>query len=84
MHEHHAVHELDFVFAAGVEHRPHFSTIDAARLLAQHVLAGLGGADHPLLANAGRQRDVDGIDVLAGEQFFVAAAGLGLSLERDV
>ena len=57
---------------------------DAARLLAQDVLARLGRAEDPLLANAGRQRHVDGIDVAAVEQFLVTAAGGGCRRERDV
>ena len=63
VHEHHAVHELHAVAVARVEHLAHVVGGDADRLLHEHVLSGARRPDHPRLANAGRQRDVDRIDV---------------------
>src|SRR5207244_456906 len=57
---------------------------DAARLLAQDVLAGGGGPEHPLAADGGRQRQVDGVDVAAAEQLVVGAAGGGGGRQRGV
>ena len=73
VHEHHAVHELHVVVAAGVEHLGNVRRGVPPRLFAQHVLAGLGGPNHPFLAHAGRQRDVDGVDILRRQQLLIAA-----------
>ncbi len=43
------------------------------RLLAQHVLARLERAHRPLVVQAVRQRDVDGVDLRVGEQRVVRA-----------
>ena len=51
------------VAARGVEHRLGLGRRHGDRLLAQHVLAGLGGADRPFGVHAVGQRDVDRIDV---------------------
>ena len=42
------------------------------RLLAEHVLAGLGGPHRPLGVQVVRQRNVDRVDVRVGEQRLVA------------
>ena len=44
------------------------------RLLAEHVLAGIGGPFRPLRVQVVRQRDVDGIDRVVFEQFVVGAS----------
>ena len=41
---------------------------EAQRLLAQHVLAGVGCRDDRVLVQVVRQADVDGVDVGLGEQ----------------
>src|SRR5439155_3338509 len=45
------------------------------RLLAEHVLAGLDGADRPFTMEVVRQRDVDGLDLVVREQRLVRAVG---------
>ena len=45
---------------------------DAERLLAQHVLSGLEGADRPLDVHGVRERDVDRLDVGILEERLIA------------
>jgi hypothetical protein len=45
------------------------------------VLAGQQGGDRPPVVQRVRERDVDGVDVVAGEQRLVVAEG-GRDLER--
>ena len=73
MHEHHAVHELHVVLRARVENTLQFCRIEPTWFLAHDVLAGFGGFDHPFGADAGRQRNVYGVDVFCCDQFFVTS-----------
>src|SRR5262249_21650881 len=75
VHEHDAIHELSAVFATGFEHVVKVLTADGARFFAENVFSCLGRADHPFFADPSRQRDVNGIDVVAFEQLAVTAAG---------
>ena len=49
--------------------------VERQRLLAQDVLAGVGGADRPLGVEVVGQRDVDGVDRRVVEQVLVRAVG---------
>lgn len=73
--EHDAVHELDLVVFAGFDHFDEVSEGGRAGLFAEHVFAGLGGADDPFLAQAGGEGNVDGIDFGVGEDGFVSFHG---------
>src|SRR4030095_3190139 len=50
---------------------------DGARFFADDVFSSGRGAQNPLLAQTGRQRNIDRVDVLSGKEFFVAAERLG-------
>src|SRR5689334_11861966 len=71
MHEHDTVHELDAAVAAGSQHFSDFRCIAAAGLLAHDMLAGRGCAEYPLFAHAGRQRYIDGINVVTADELLV-------------
>ena len=70
--------------ARRVDHRVGLPGGEPERLLAQHVLAGLGGLDRPLGVARVRRRDVDRLDLGVGEQRLVARehAGAGELLAR--
>lgn len=70
--EHHAVHELDLVGFAGFDHFDEVIEGGRARLFAEDVFAGLGGADDPFLAQAGGEGNVDGVDFRVGEDGLVS------------
>src|SRR5208282_1637162 len=84
MHEHHAVHELHAVFAAGVHHFLNVGETDAARLFTNDVLARRRRAQNPFLAQAGRKRDVHGVHVRRCEQFLVTAERSRFGSERKL
>ena len=84
VHEHDAVHELDVCLLAGGEHFVEVGRVEGAGLFAEDVFAGLGGFDDPLFAEAGGEGDVDGIDIVGGEEGFVAADGAGFFGEGDL
>ena len=77
MHEHHAVHELHAGLVASGELHLSLGHIDAARLLAHHMFAGLRGLDHPFRPYTGGQRNIHGVNVVACEQSVVAFHRLG-------
>ena len=76
---HEAVHEFDLLRPAIVHDRPGLRGGRGERLLAQDVLAGVGGFAGPFGVQGVGERDVDGVDVSIGEQRLVAAMG-----DRDV
>ncbi len=84
VHEHHAVHELHAALAAGGKDLPHVAGCGRHGLLGQHVLARLGRADEPRLADAGWQGDVNGVHRTVGQQFLVAAQWLRRRIEGGV
>src|SRR5262249_16931354 len=84
VHEHDAIHELHTVLPAGVEHGTDIGAAEAARFLAQNVLARPGCLEDPLLADAGGQRDVHRIHIPPVEQFLVTSARDGLRSQRYV
>ena len=55
-------HELDVGGLAGGDHGFGFGDVGGHGLFAEHVLAGLGGADGVLGVHGVGQRDVDGVD----------------------
>ena len=57
----------------GLDDRLGLREVHRERLLAQHVLAGLGGRDRPARVQRVRRRDVDGVDLVVREQSLVAA-----------
>ena len=73
VHEHHAVHELDSRLVTGINHRLHIGGRDSARLFDHDMLTRLSGFHNPFRANACRQRNVNSIHIVSGQQFFVAA-----------
>jgi len=75
VHEHHAVHELHAVGSTGVGHRAQVGERRRAWLFAQDMLPRFGRADHPFATQAGRQRDVDRVDVARRKQFVVRTDG---------
>ena len=84
VHEHHAVHELHAVFCARGDHFFQVGGADPAGLFADDVLARRRRAQHPFLAQAGRQRDINRIHIGRREQLFIAAqAPLGFC-ERQI
>lgn len=68
-----ALQQHDTVLARRAEHGLRLGQREGERLLAQHVLAGLGGVHRPGRVQAVGQRDVDGVDFGVGEQRLVAA-----------
>jgi hypothetical protein len=52
--------------------------VERDRLLAQHMLAGLGRLDRPRHVQVVGQRVVDRLDLAVGQQLFIRAVGLGM------
>jgi hypothetical protein len=73
VHKHDPVHELDFVLFACGDHFFGFSGITSDRLFGKNVFARLGCPNHPFLAQARGNREINGIDIGSLEQFFVAS-----------
>ena len=84
MHEHHAVHELDTVAAAGGEDLLYVAGGGCDRLFGQYMLSSLGSTDQPRLADAGRQGNIHGIHLVAGQQRVVAAEGMWRRVEGSM
>ena len=61
--------------ARRVDHALGLGRGQGQRLLAQDVLAGLGGRDRPLRVEVVGQRDVDRVDLGIGEQRLVGGVG---------
>ena len=57
-------HDLDVGLLGGLDHAVAFLLRHRERLLAQHVLAGLGGAHHVILVLGVGRADVDGVHFL--------------------
>ena len=71
VHEHDAIHELDVMFLTRGDDFGDVSGSAADGFFNEDMLAGLRGADDPFFAQSRGQRDVNGINVPAGEQRFV-------------
>jgi hypothetical protein len=56
---------------AVLDHLRRLGGIERGRLLAQDVLSGIGRTRRPLLVEMVRERDVDRVDVVGGEQLLV-------------
>ena len=74
----------DFYAGRGAhgQQRFRFSDGEAERFFAEHMLAGLGGADGPGNVKLVGQRVVDGVDVWVGEQLLIGAVGRGNAQRR--
>jgi len=73
---HESLHQPDASSGAGVDHLLRLSCVQRQRLLAQDVLAGPGRRDRPLGVEVVRQRDVDRVDLVVGQQVLVRAMRL--------
>ena len=82
VHEHDAVHVLHVVRLARREDFLDVGQRVAARFFAHHMLAGLSGFDDPLLADSSRQRNVNRVDVVSGEECFVTANRIRSRIKR--
>ena len=67
VHEHHAIHELHAIVPAGLDHFANVGHGIAAGFFAQNMFARLGSAQHPLFAQAGRDRDVNRVNIWRGD-----------------
>ena len=74
---HEGLADLDAGAGAHRQQRLRFRGGQADRLLAEHMLARLGGLDGPGNMEMVGQRIVDGVDVGVGQQLFVGAVGGG-------
>jgi hypothetical protein len=61
----------------GLDGLHRLAVIDGQRLLAEYVLAGLGRLDGPFRVPRVGGGDVDGLNVVVGEQILVAPVGSG-------
>jgi hypothetical protein len=66
------------MLAASLDHFAQIIRADGAGLLANDVFAGARGSDHPLLAQAGRKRNVNRVHVFCHEQCFITAQRSGI------
>ena len=73
--DHEAFRDQHLVAVARGDHRRDVAGVERERLLHQHVLAGIGGADRPFGMLRGRQRDVDAVDLRRGQQRVAGAEG---------
>src|SRR5208283_5191081 len=88
VHEHDSIHELNAVAAASLQHLNQVAHRYGTGLLADQMLARLGGAQDPFLANARGQRNINPIDIPGREHVLVppdgprgsGKRGLGLAL----
>jgi hypothetical protein len=55
--------------AGGVAHALCLVEVERQRAFAEHVLARLEGGDHDVMMDGARQADVDGVDIVAADQF---------------
>src|SRR5262245_1640235 len=74
VHEHDAIHELHVAPPTGIQNFAQVSARDGTWLFAQDVFTCLGRAYNPFLPHGGGQRQINGIDIVAGKQLLVAAA----------
>ncbi len=75
--DHEGLADLDAGAVADGEEGLGLGDGEADGLLAEDVLAGLGGLDGPGDVEVVGKRIVDGVDVGVGEELFVAAVGSG-------
>ena len=73
VHEHHPVHELDFVFLARFDHFDHFCGITTNGLFCQDMFPRFGSADDPFLTESRWIGDVDGVNLGMSKKFFVTS-----------
>ena len=70
------LHQEDAVLLRRAEHGLRLGLRYGQGLFAQHVLAGLQGPHRPGAVQVVGQRDIDGLDLWVGQQFFIAAIRL--------
>jgi hypothetical protein len=63
-----------------LDHVGRLGGVQRRRLLAQHVLSGIGGALRPLGVQVVRERDIDGVHPGVGEQLVVGAVQADVEL----
>jgi hypothetical protein len=63
VHEHHAVHELDVVATAGIEHRGDLARSHPTGFSASTCLPASAALITRLFPHASRQRNVHGVDI---------------------
>ena len=81
MNVHDAIHELNIVFVAGVDHGFELSTIASTWFFAHDMLACLGGFGDPLFAHSSGKRNIDRINVISCKEVFITFDGDRLFLE---
>ena len=84
VHEHHSVHKLHAAVAACRQDLAHVLRSGPDRFLHQHVFARFRRANDPRFANPRRQREVHGVDHVARQQRFIAAASPRWRSERGM
>ena len=84
VHEHDAIHELHALLPAGIEHLGELGQAGSAGLLADDVFTRRRGLEHPFLAEAGWERDVNGVHGSIRQHFLVAAVSLRHGLHRSL
>ena len=77
VHEHDSVHELQVSGGAGVDDFFGSGGGGGDGFFEEEVFAVGGGFEGPVLTRDGWEREIDGVDVGAAEEFVVAAEGLG-------
>jgi len=75
VHEHDPVHELHPRLFTGLDDLAHLVRIDPAWLFAEDVFPGGSGGEDEFLAQAGREGDVERIDVIGVDYCLVARDG---------
>ena len=84
VHIHYAVHELHLVSVAGLDHFAQVFRARCAGLFADHVFAGFGSANNPLLSQTSRQGHIDRVNVWVSDQFLITSVSTGLRLDRPM
>ncbi len=74
--DHEGLADQHLLAVAELDQRRDVLGVERQRLLDQHMLAGLGRLGRPFDMLRGRQRDVDAVDRVRGEQLLVGAEGM--------
>ena len=74
--DHEGFADQHLLLVAQLDQRGNVLGVERQRFLDQNVLARLDRLRRPFDMLRGRQRDVDAVDLLGGEQFFVGAEGV--------
>ena len=74
--DHEGFADQHLLFVTQLDQRHDVLGVERQRLLDQNMLAGLNRLCRPFDMLRGRQRDVDAVDFLGGEQFLIGAEGM--------